>query len=255
MDEEELRTKARAVAERLAGRQRLLFITGAGLSAESGLPTYRGVGGLYRDAQTEHGMAIEEALSGPVFRRRPEVTWHHIARLERTVRGAKPSRAHAIIAEIEARHEVVVLTQNVDGLHRAAGSRDVVDIHGDCHDLLCTRCSHREVRATYEGLALPPLCPLCGAVVRPDVVLFGEMLPSHKVERLVEELDRGFDAYFSIGTSSLFPYIAQPIVDAARRGRLTVEINPEQTDVSEVVDFRLSCAAGPALSAIFEPQA
>ena len=253
MEDSEVRTRAEQVAARLkGGGKRLLFITGAGLSAESGLPTYRGVGGLYVDATTEHGMPIEKALSGPVFQRKPEVTWQHIARIEEAVRGAEPNRAHRVIAALEREHEVVVLTQNVDGLHRAAGSTRVIDIHGDCHDLMCTRCTYRETRVTYEGLALPPRCPECAAIVRPDVVLFEEMLPSHKLDALWYELEHGFDAYFSIGTSSLFPYIAQPMFDAARRGRLTVEINPGPTEVSEVVAHRFACGAGRALATIFE---
>lgn len=251
MDEATLRQRAGRIAPRLSGRKRLLFITGAGLSAESGLPTYRGVGGLYVDADTEHGMPIEQALSGPVFRRRPEVTWQHIAQIERSVRGATPSAAHVLIAALEREHDVVVLTQNVDGLHRRAGSSHIIDIHGDCRELLCTRCAYRETRDSYEGLELPPTCPKCSAVVRPDIVLFEEMLPSDKLSQLRSELLRGFDVYFSIGTSSLFPYISQPIVDGARRGRTTIEINPEETPLSNLVEFRFACGAGRALSAIF----
>jgi NAD-dependent deacetylase len=252
MDALKLQEGAAQIAARLQGHKRLLFITGAGISAESGLPTYRGIGGLYVDGPTEHGVPIEVALSGPMFRRKPELTWHHIARIEQAVRGARPSAAHRSIAELERRHDVVVLTQNVDGLHRAAGSSQIIDIHGDCRELICTRCDYRETHDSYEGLSMPPLCPRCGAIVRPDVVLFEEALPEDKLERLHAELKRGFDAYFSVGTSSLFPYIAEPIVQAVRLGRLSVEINPEQTPVSELVDIRLSCGAGRALSAIFD---
>lgn len=251
MDDAQLSSQAERIRARLAGMKRLLFITGAGLSAESGLPTYRGVGGLYVDAETEHGMPIERALSGPVFQRQPDITWQHIAQIERAVRAAQPSAAHRLIATLEARFQVVVLTQNVDGLHRAAGSSDIIDIHGDCHELLCTRCSFRETRRDYAGLPIPPHCPRCAAVVRPDVVLFEEMLALEKLQRLRRELAHGFDAYFSVGTTSSFPYIAQPIVEAKRHGRLSVEINPESTSVSELVEFRLSCSAGRALSAIF----
>lgn len=251
MDDNELRARAESIAEHFRERRRILFITGAGLSAESGLPTYRGIGGLYANAETEHGMAIEVALSGGMFRTRPEITWHYISRLEQAVRGARPNRAHQIIAELEARHEVVVLTQNVDGFHRAAGSTRVIDIHGDCHFLACTHCAHREVREDYAGLEIPPLCPLCGNVVRPEVVLFDEMLPSEKLRELGREVSRGFDAYFTIGTTSVFPYIAEPIVDAARSGRLSVEINPGLSEVSEIVDIALRTGAVRALTAIF----
>ena len=252
MEDSELRARAESIAEHFRERRRILFITGAGLSAESGLPTYRGIGGLYSDAETEHGMPIEVALSGDMFRARPEITWHYISRLERAVRGARPNRAHQIIAELEARHEVVVLTQNVDGFHRAAGSTRVIDIHGDCHFLACTRCAHREVREDYSGLEVPPLCPFCGSVVRPEVVLFDELLPSEKLRELGQELARGFDAYFTIGTTSVFPYIAEPIVDAARSGKLSVEINPGVSEVSEIVDIALRTGAVRALRAIFD---
>ena len=253
MEEHVLRSAAQRVVSRLVGRRRILFITGAGLSAESGLPTYRGIGGLYASEHTEHGVPIEVALSGPMFRRRPELTWHHIARLEEAVRGAQPNQAHALIARLEAQHDVVVLTQNVDGFHRAAGSTHVIDIHGDCHDLLCTRCDFRERRADYAGMTIPPTCPRCGAVVRPDVVLFEEALPALKLARLEVELDEGFDAVFSIGTSSLFPYISGPVIEAVRKRRLTVEINPDRTAVSDHVEVKLTCGAFRGLQAIFEP--
>ena len=210
-------------------------------------------GYVYVDVDTEHGMPIEQALSGPMFRQRPQITWHHIAQIEQAVRGAEPSAAHLLLARLEARYEVVVLTQNVDSLHRRAGSTQVIDIHGDCRELLCTRCAARETRVDYLGLAIPPYCAKCGGLIRPDVVLFEEMLPSDKLERLRRELTRGFDAYFSVGTSSLFPYISQPMLDAAARSRLTVEFNPERTPISDAVDYRLNCAAGQALRAIFSP--
>jgi NAD-dependent deacetylase len=253
MNDAELRLRAESIAEHFRERRRVLFITGAGLSAESGLPTYRGIGGLYASAETEHGMPIEVALSGTVFYRQPEITWHYIARLEAAVRGARPNRAHQIIADLESKHEVVVLTQNVDGFHRAAGSTRVIDIHGDCHSLVCTRCGDRETREDYAGLSLPPVCPKCGSLVRPEIVLFEELLPTDKLRELGDELSRGFDAYFTIGTTSVFPYIAQPIVDAARSGKLSVEINPEPTEVSEIVDIALRTGAIRALRAIFDP--
>jgi NAD-dependent deacetylase len=251
MDDDTLRDSAGRIAIHLQGRKRLLFITGAGLSAESGLPTYRGIGGLYVNAQTEHGVPIEEALSGPMFLRNPELTWHHIARIERAVRGAEPSPAHQLIARLEREHEVVVLTQNVDGLHTRAGSSQVIDIHGDCHELHCTRCNYNERRSDYEGMTLPPRCPACAAIVRPNVVLFEEALPEAKLTLLDEELSRGFDVTFSIGTTSSFSYIAQPVLLAARRGQLSIEINPDQTLVSDLVSVKLACGAGRGLRAIF----
>ena len=239
MDEQELSRRAERARRRLQGARRFLFITGAGLSAESGLPTYRGTGGLYERSQEEAGMPAEEALSGIVFEQQPAVTWAHIGRIEAACRGAEPNLAHRIIAALESQFEVVVFTQNIDGLHRAAGSSTIIDIHGDCHQLLCTGCSFRESRTDYVGMPIPPHCPMCGAVMRPDVVLFGERLPMRKLEHLFRELERGFDASFSVGTSSLFPYVIEPMADAARKGSLTIEVNPDRTPVSSIVEERL----------------
>src|SRR3954447_26569514 len=179
--------------------RRLLFITGAGLSADSGLPTYRGVGGLYGDrSPTRHGYATEEVLSGSMMRRRPEVTWEYLIELERACRGATPNRAHQVIGAMEGHYAAVwTLTQNVDGLHRRAGSRQVIDIHGDLHVLACTRCDYRDEVEDFAHREVPPRCPGCKAVVRPDVVLFGEELPTEKLAILRREMGRGFDVVVS----------------------------------------------------------
>jgi NAD-dependent deacetylase len=243
-----------AVIGRLRPGQRLLFITGAGLSADSGLPTYRGIGGLYDQGAAEPGLRIEEILSGPMLRVRPELTWKHLLDVARACRGSTFNRGHEVIAALERDFEVCVLTQNVDGFHRAAGSRNVIDIHGDLHVILCTArsCGYREEVEAFEPAALPPRCPRCAAVLRPDVVLFGEWLPPEKVARLEVELKRGFDLVFSVGTSSLFPYIVEPVYAAKDRGVPTVEINPGRTDVSDDVDFRIAAGAAEALGVIWK---
>jgi len=238
------------VVERLEGCERVLFVTGAGISVDSGLPTYRGIGGLYDGVETDEGVPIEVALSEAMFQRDPALAWKYIMQIERACRGASPNRAHRIIAELEQHFEVWVLTQNVDGLHRVAGSQRVIDIHGDVRTLLCTSCSWTRCVDDYEHLACPPSCPDCGEVVRPDVVLFGGMLPAHKVARLRAAAKAGLDAVFSVGTTSVFPYIAEPVLDARRRGALAVEINPGRTQLSHLVEHRLQAGATAALAAI-----
>jgi NAD-dependent deacetylase len=241
--------------ERFAGwvRQapRILFITGAGISADSGLPTYRGVGGLYEGAATEDGLEIEDALSGTMMRRRPEVAWKYIGQVERACRGAAPNRAHEVIAQLQRqRPGVVVLTQNVDGLHRAAGSDDVIEIHGNLQELHCTRCAWERVVPDYEGLALPPRCPECGAVVRPRVVMFDEALPVAALDRLRAEVGQGFALVVTVGTTASFPYIAAPVQMAAGWGAHTVEINPGQSLVSGLMELRLPARAAPTFDAL-----
>lgn len=239
------------VAQALREARRVLFVTGAGISAESGLPTYRGVGGLYGDRHTEEGLPIEDILSGPYFAAHPEVSWRYLHEMEAHTRGARPNAAHAAIAGLESRLDsVLVLTQNVDGFHREAGSTDVLDIHGDLHDLKCTACTWRDRTGDFAHLAPLPRCPRCDAVVRPDVVLFGELLSDAKMARLQLEVERGFDVVFSVGTTSLFPYISWPVVAGARAGALTVEVNPERTPVSGLVSVRLPMRAVEAFEGL-----
>lgn len=240
-----------AVATAIREARRLLFITGAGISADSGLPTYRGIGGLYTDSESAEGMPIEELLSGAQFKRRPDVTWKYLHQLERASRGAAHNAAHRFIAGREASHDVVtVLTQNVDGFHRDAGSSDVIDIHGDIKALVCTMCEWARRVDDFAALEELPKCPDCGAVIRPDVVLFGEMLDPRKVDRLAAALDAGFDLVFAVGTTAVFPYIAGPVLQAARTGVPTVEINPDRTVLSDVVKVRLPLGAVEAFEAL-----
>ena len=230
----------------------VLFITGAGVSAESGLPTYRGLGGLYNDSLTEDGIPIETALAGVTLQRSPDVTWKYLSKLEAQCRGAVFNQAHRIIADIGRRWpRVWVLTQNIDGFHLDAGSKNVIEIHGNIHRVLCAACGFRQEIRDFSDIEIPPFCPRCGQLMRPDVVLFGEMLPVEAVTALLEQLEEGFDLYCTVGTTSVFPYIRQPLEDAKRRGRPAVEINPEETEVSSLVDVRISSGAVDALTRIW----
>lgn len=226
----------------------MLAITGAGISADSGLPTYRGIGGLYESDLTEDAMPIEEALSGAMMRSRPEVTWKYIHQIEASCRDKKHNVAHEALAQLESRLErFTVLTQNIDGFHRAAGSREVIEIHGSVQELFCVDCGDERRVDNYAGLEIPPRCAACSGLVRPRVVLFGELLPDEAVERLYAVLDEGVDVVLSIGTTSVFPYIAGPVLQAARLGLPTVEINPGDTEVSHLVRHRIRERAAIAL--------
>lgn len=242
-----------AAGRALAAAKRILFITGAGLSADSGLPTYRGVGGLYEGALTDIGLPIEQALSGPMFQRRPDLVWRYLAEIEASCRGARPNAGHYAIARLEALHgEVTVLTQNVDGFHLEAGSRNVIEMHGTLRRLRCVDCGRARQVENYAGLTVPPECPYCGGVIRPDVVLFGENLPDQAVHRFEQALDAGPDIVFSVGTGSAFPYISGPVVWAIESGIPTVEINPGHTPLSEHVSYRFRLRAAEVLPALLD---
>lgn len=239
------------VASFLEAATSVLFVTGAGISADSGIPTYRGIGGLYDDIDTPEGLPIEEVLSGAMMRRDPALVWRYLHEIERASRGASENEAHRVVAEAERRLERVwVLTQNVDGLHRKAGSRNVIDIHGDVHRLYCTACGLRSVVDDFGELDALPFCPDCRKPLRPDVVLFGELLPESKVRLMERELFVGFDVVFSIGTTSVFPYIVRPVIEAKLNGMATVEINPGETVLSDQVDVKLDMGAAHALREI-----
>lgn len=240
-----------AVAAELRRGARVLVITGAGISADSGLPTYRGVGGLYDRGNAPDGVSIEQALSGAMMARAPAVCWRHIGEIESACRGAVPNSAHTALAQLQAVCDVTVLTQNVDGFHRAAGSRQVIEMHGNLHALHCVRCPYERQVADYAGLdTLPPRCPDCGALVRPRVVLFGEMLPDAAVAEYHRVLRHGIDVVIAVGTTAVFPYICAPVMDAARRGLPTVEINPDETELSPVVSHRIGGRAAAVVPRI-----
>jgi len=235
----------------LAGARRVLAITGAGVSADSGLPTYRGIGGLYEDAGTEDGLPIEEVLSGEMMLRRPAVCWKYIHQIESSCRGARHNPAHAALAAMQQRYErFTVLTQNIDGFHGDAGSRDVIEIHGNLRRLVCLHCGAEREVADYAGLQLPPACARCGGLERPRVVLFGEMLPEPALERLEQLLHEGVDAVLTIGTTSVFPYIAAPVLMARRRGIPSIEINPGRSEVSDLVGLRITARAADVLPSL-----
>lgn len=240
-----------AVASELSVARRVLFITGAGISADSGLPTYRGVGGLYNGEATAEGLRIEEVLSGAVFASWPDLTWKYLLQIEENCRGAQPNAAHRAIACLEQYLErTTVLTQNVDGLHHLAGSQNLIEIHGNLQDLYCPACDWRDSHIDLGRWTMPPSCPQCGAIIRPDIVLFGEALPEAALDRLYDALDAGVDMVFSIGTSSHFPYIVQPVIEAIQAGIPTVEINPARTPLSELVDYYLPLGAAVAMREI-----
>lgn len=239
------------VISRLRCAQRILFITGAGISADSGLPTYRGIGGLYNDQHTDDGMPIEVALSSRVMQQTPAVTWKYLAQIEASCRAAHPNPAHEAIARLQDSYAVTVLTQNIDGFHHRAGSHNVIEIHGNLFELYCSRCGHEETVSDYSRLqALPPPCPKCDHWLRPHVVLFNEMLPEKALAQLRATTDKGYDVVFSIGTTSIFPYIAHPFLLARDIGALAVEINPSDTEVSFSAHLRWRCSAATALSTL-----
>ncbi|WP_353214022.1 NAD-dependent deacylase [Salinisphaera hydrothermalis] len=239
-------------ARALGSASRVLVVTGAGMSADSGMPTYRGVGGLYEEQSTADGISIEEALSGPMFARDPALTWKYIAQIEAACRGARPNAGHhGLVALANHVDHLCVVTQNVDGLHRAAGTRQLIEMHGNIHRLFCIRCGQSRTVRDYSSLTQwPPRCARCNGIERPAVVLFEELLPSAALERYQRELANGFDVVLMIGTTAVFEYIAAPVRAAASGQGMAIEINPADTPITRLCDIKCSGPAADVVPAI-----
>ena len=241
------------VGELLRNARRVLFITGAGVSAESLIPTFRGATAAFADGMTEDGVPFEEVLSGETLMTNPKLCWKYLFILESSIRGKVPNPAHQAMAALQTpNRSVYVATQNVDELHQRAGSQNVFELHGNLRRITCTNCGYSVHLETFESLAKLPHCPQCDSILRPDVVLYGESLPLNVLDTFQSEQKKGFDLVFSIGTTSLFFYVIEPVVAAARQGIPMVEINPETTPISDLADFRFAGPAGQTLQKLVE---
>lgn len=234
-----------ALRDRLRSREPLVVLTGAGISAESGLATFRGPEGMWE------GRNPMELASPEAFRADPLTVWRFYDWRRRQALKARPNPAHLALAEWEGRHDkFTLITQNVDGLHERAGSRNVVRLHGSLWRLRCT-AEGREFDDEREDLGtLPPSCE-CGGMLRPGVVWFGESLPSDAIER-ADRASRAARVVLVVGTSSLvYPAAALPQI-ARASGAYVVEVNPEPTPLSAEVDERLAGPAGAIVPALAE---
>ena len=241
-----------AVGVLLSQARSALFITGPGVSHDSGLSHYRGISGLRRK-KPEDGKVFEAALSIEMLRRKPELTWKYLLRMEEQIRTAVPNRTHEVLVKLEREiKRTSIMTINIDRLHQRAGSRNVIEMHGALFDLLCSTCEISTRHTTFDALDIPPLCKTCGHVLRPDMPLFGEALPVDPFTRLQQELDEGFDIVFAIGVPTMFPYLARPVLLARAAGIPTVEIGPQSSEISEVVDFRFKATTESVMGAVWD---
>ncbi|MDH5528231.1 MAG: NAD-dependent deacylase [Nitrospirota bacterium] len=228
------------VRERVAGAKRLAVLTGAGMSAESGVPTFRGPGGLWRNHRAED-LATPEAFS-----RDPKLVWEWYDMRRTKVAQAAPNAGHHALVALENRLPgFSLITQNVDGLHRLAGSTDPVEMHGNIWKVRCTACNGiTEDRRV--PIPIPPSCNVCGALLRPHIVWFGESLDADVLERAFAAFEY-CDVALIVGTSGVVQPAASLAGLARRVGAFVAEINPEPTPATEAVDVALLGKAGEIL--------
>lgn len=227
---------------RLRNARRTVVLTGAGVSAASGVPTFRGADGLWRTYRAEE-LATPEA-----FAHDPKTVWEWYDWRRTVLAGCSPNAAHDVLARWSARPGFTLITQNVDGLHERAGTANVIRFHGSIWQLRCAAdCGAPpwEDRSAPMG-ALPPACPTCGGLARPGVVWFGESIDPEILER-ASTAAANADVLLSIGTSSLVFPAAGLLHHARRAGAFTAEINPGATGASGDVDLAIAAPAEHAL--------
>jgi NAD-dependent deacetylase len=233
-------------AEIIAAAREVTVLTGAGVSAESGLATFRGAGGLWE------GHRVEDVATPDAFRRDPTLVWRFYNARRTGLRAVKPNPAHRALVALEDRfgERFTLATQNVDGLHQAAGSRRVCELHGSLREVRCTECDGLWDRGT-EPLPDLPRCPECGALLRPAVVWFGESLPPREWE-LAQEAAERCDCFLVVGTSAVVYPAAGLIRSARSAGARVIEFNLEKTEASHAADVGLYGPAGELLPRLVE---
>jgi NAD-dependent deacetylase len=217
--------------ERVREAKAIAVLTGAGVSAESGIPTFRNNGGYWQKYR------FEDLATPQAFARDPKFVWQWYEERRRAIAAARPNAGHEALVAMERRApRFTLITQNVDGLHDLAGSQNTIKLHGDIWMVRCLKCGREQVDRS-ELADLPPYCA-CGGMLRPGVVWFGEMLPEGAMERAAEAVQTS-DVLIVAGTSAQVYPAAGLIPLAIANGSTVIEVNPDATDFSDAVAFAL----------------
>ena len=240
MNEEQLRR----IKSKLIQAKSVSVLTGAGISAESGVPTFRGEGGLWRNYRAED-LATPEA-----FRRDPELVWEWYNMRREKIAPLLPNMAHKALASFEKKtKDFTLITQNVDGLHEEAGSKSILELHGNIWRVRCTGCGI--VSENHDlPISIPPRCRECGGLLRPHIVWFGEMLSTDIINEAYATLER-CDILLVVGTSGVVQPAASMASMARQAGAYLVEVNIEVTPNSHVVDEAITGKAAEILPVLF----
>jgi NAD-dependent deacetylase len=232
-------------AQDVAGTRRVVALTGAGISIESGIPPFRGPGGLWEKIDPMEVAHID------AFRRNPQKVWDLLLReMQAVLVKAVPNPAHCGLAALEALgHLQAVITQNVDGLHQQAGSRDVIEFHGNFAWQRCMMCDRRCRSDELDLAEIPPRCE-CGGIFRPDCVFFGELIPPEQLAR-AQQLVADCRVMLVVGTSAtVHPAAMLPLL-AREAGARVIEINPEPTPLTvQISDYLIPGPAGQVVDAL-----
>ncbi len=231
--------------EKIKTSKKIIFFTGAGISAESGISTFRGKDGIWNK------MKPEELANFNAFMRNPDLVWDWYQHRRSIINEAQPNEGHLAIAQLENFFDVTVVTQNIDNLHRRAGSKKIFELHGNIERNFCVDCHTFYNSPELELTNHAPTCKKCGGLVRPDVVWFGEMLPQEEY-RSSERAAEWCDMCFVVGTSAVVYPAAYIPFTAKQSGAFIIEINIEQTEMSRYAHYSLYGKSGEILSMILD---
>ena len=232
------------IIKKLVDAKKISFLTGAGLSAASNLPTFRGEEGYWKK-YNPLDLATQTA-----FNKNAKLVWEWYYERRRLVINTNPNYAHYAIAELERYKDVWVITQNIDGLHKAAGSNNILELHGNIFNVKCTNCNFRG-KIDNEFPPPPPLCKMCRSYLRPDVIWFDEDLDSNIWNKAVA-ISTNSDILIVVGTSLIVdPANELPLI-AKRKNVLLIEINPQETKLTDIMDFSIRTPAVEGLRHLLE---
>ncbi len=241
-EKRELLQRARELVKKA---EKICALTGAGISAESGIPTFRGKDGLWNKYDPT------ELATPTAFARDPKLVWEWYNWRRKLIAKAEPNPAHLAMARLEKikGNNFAVITQNVDGLHRKAGNENVLEVHGNIWKVRCTSCSYEEFNYKVPLPEIPPVCPECGALLRPGVVWFGESLPYDVLDEVEGRL-RKCNLLLVIGTSGIVQPAASFAFIAKHNDASVIEVNLQPTPITEIADIFLQGKAGEILPEI-----
>jgi len=225
-----MKTLPDSLLERLPQIRSVCVMTGAGISAESGVPTFRGAEGLWKKFRPEELASIDAFLANP------EIVWEWYSYRRTLLESVEPNAAHRALARLEAVVEsMLLITQNVDGLHALAGSKNMVELHGNIRRSHCHACGNSVTELPRSEKGVVPVCEICGGLYRPSVVWFGEILPMEAFGR-AERAAKVCDLFVLVGTSGVVYPAASIPFSAKSGGAYVLEINPEETELSRYAD-------------------
>ena len=230
--------------ERVKSAGSVVFFTGAGISAESGIPIFRGKDGIWNKLKPE------ELANFDAFLNNPEMVWEWYEHRKQIIKKSKPNPAHLVIAKMQDYlSNVVVVTQNIDNLHKRAGSKIVYELHGNIERNYCIKCNTM-YNGEIEFIDGVPKCK-CGGLIRPDIVWFGEFLPQDQFSASENAVEK-CDVFFIVGTSAVVYPAASLIYTAKENKAYLIEVNIERTEISNIVNESYFGKAGEILPQIFE---